>query len=163
MQFIDLQAQRRRIEPEINAAVKKVIEEGRYVMGPEVAEFEKALASYGDAKRTVGVANGTDALVLPLMAWGVKPGDAVFCPSFTFAATAQIIPWLGATPVFVDVETDTYNMSPVHLDAAIEMIKADGKLNPKAVIAVDLFGQPANYPEISAIVKKHGLKLISDS
>ena len=163
MQFIDLQAQRRRIEPEINAAVKKVIEEGRYVMGPEVAEFEKALASYGDAKRTVGVANGTDALVLPLMAWGVKPGDAVFCPSFTFAATAQIIPWLGATPVFVDVETDTYNMSPAHLEATIEMIKAEGKLNPKAVIAVDLFGQPANYPEISAIVKKHGLKLISDS
>ena len=92
--------------------------------GRKLLSLRKKLAAYGDAKRTVGVANGTDALVLPLMAWGVKPGDAVFCPSFTFAATAQIIPWLGATPVFVDVETDTYNMSPAHLDAAIEMIKA---------------------------------------
>lgn len=163
MQFIDLQAQRRRIEDKINAAIKKVIEEGRYVMGPEVAEFEQRLAVHGDARRAVGVANGTDALVLPLMAWGVKPGDAVFCPSFTFAATAQIIPWLGATPVFVDIEKDTYNMNPSHLEAAIDAIKAGGKLTPKAVIAVDLFGQPANYPEISRITRTHGLKLISDS
>ncbi len=163
MQFIDLQAQRLRIEDKINSAVRKVLEEGRYVMGPEVAVFEKQLAAYGKARRAVGVANGTDALVLPLMAWGIKPGDAVFCPSFTFAATAQIIPWLGATPVFIDVEAETYNMSPAHLAAAIDMIKAEGRLTPKAVIAVDLFGQPANYPEIAAITEKHGLKLVADS
>lgn len=163
MHFIDLQAQRLRIADEIDAAIRKVIEGGRYVMGPEVAILETKLSEYGNAQRVVGVANGTDALVLPLMAWGVKPGDAVFCPSFTFAATAQIIPWLGATPVFVDIEADTYNMSAAHLEAAIDHIRAEGKLEPKVVIAVDLFGQPADYPKIDAIVRKHGMKLISDS
>ena len=163
MQFIDLQAQRRRIEDKINAAVKKVIEEGRYVMGPEVKEFESRLAEFGQAKHAIGCANGTEALVLPLMAWGIKTGDAVFCPSFTFAATGEIVPWLGASPVFVDIDENTYNMCPAHLDAAIEMVKQEGKLTPRIIIAVDLFGQPANYPEISAIAKKHGLKLISDS
>lgn len=163
MQFIDLQAQRARIEDKINAAVMKVIEDGRYIMGPEVVEFESQLATFCKADHVLGCANGTDALSLSLVAWDVRPGDAVFCPSFTFAATGEVIPCLGAVPVFVDVDPMTYNMSPDHLEAAIEMVKTEGKLEPKVVIAVDLFGQPADYPRISEICKKHGLKLIADS
>lgn len=163
MQFIDLQAQRRRIEPEINGAVQRVIESGRYVLGPEVGELEKQLAAWCGAKHAVSCANGTDALALALMAWQLKPGDAVFCPSFTFVATAQVVPWLGAWPVFVDILPETYNMDPASLEAAIERVKAEGKLKPKVVIAVDLFGQPADYPAIKAICDTHGLKLISDT
>jgi UDP-2-acetamido-2-deoxy-ribo-hexuluronate aminotransferase len=163
MHFIDLQAQRKRIEPEINSAVQRVIESGRYVLGPEVGEVESRLAAWCGAKHAVSCANGTDALALALMAWQLKPGDAVFCPSFTFVATAQVVPWLGATPVFVDILPDTYNMDPASLEAAIAQVKAEGKLKPKVVIAVDLFGQPANYPAIKAICDAHGLKLISDT
>lgn len=163
MQFIDLQAQRRRIEPEINGAVQRVIESGRYVLGPEVGELEKQLAAWCGAKHAVSCANGTDALALALMAWQLKPGDAVFCPSFTFVATAQVVPWLGAWPVFVDILPDTYNMCPASLETAIQRVKTEGKLKPKVVIAVDLFGQPADYPAIKAICDAHGLKLISDT
>jgi UDP-2-acetamido-2-deoxy-ribo-hexuluronate aminotransferase len=163
MQFIDLQAQRRRIETEINTAVQRVIESGKYVLGPEVGELEKQLAAWCGAKHAVSCANGTDALALALMAWQLKPGDAVFCPSFTFVATAQVVPWLGATPVFVDIHADTYNMDPASLEAAIARVQAEGKLKPKVVIAVDLFGQPADYPAIKAICDRHGLKLISDT
>lgn len=163
MQFIDLQAQRARIEDKINAAVMRVIEDGRYIMGPEVKQFEDELAAFSKADRALGCANGTEALALPLMAWDIRPGDAVFCPSFTFAATGEVVPWLGAAPVFVDIDPVTYNMSPDHLDACIEMVKKEGRLKPKVVIAVDLFGQPADYPRISEIAKKHDLKLIADS
>jgi UDP-2-acetamido-2-deoxy-ribo-hexuluronate aminotransferase len=161
--FIDLQAQRKRIETEINTAIQSVVESGRYVLGPEVGELEKQLAAWCGAKHSVSCANGTDALALPLMAWGLKPGDAVFCPSFTFVATAQVVPWLGAAPVFVDILPDTYNIDPASLDAAIARVKAEGKLKPKAVIAVDLFGQPADYPAIKAICDREGLKLIADT
>jgi dTDP-4-amino-4,6-dideoxygalactose transaminase len=163
MQFIDLQAQRRRIEPEINAAVQRVIESGRYVLGPEVGELEKQLAAWCGAKHAVTCANGTEALALALMAWQLKPGDAVFCPSFTFVATAQVVPWLGAWPVFVDILPESYNMDPASLEAAILRVKVEGRLTPKVVIAVDLFGQPADYPSIRAICDAHGLKLISDT
>ena len=163
MQFIDLQAQRRRIESQITDAVQAVIEHGRYVMGPEVAEFERQLAGYGHAAHCVSCANGTDALALPLMAWELRPGDAVFCPSFTFVATAQVVPWLGAVPVFVDIDPLTYNLDPESLKSAIEAVEAEGKLRPRAVIAVDLFGQPADYPAIREICDTHGLKLIADS
>ena len=163
MQFIDLQAQRRRIETEINSAIQHVVESGKYVLGPEVGELEKQLAAWCGAKHAVSCANGTDALALALMAWQLKPGDAVFCPSFTFVATAQVVPWLGATPVFVDILADTYNMDPSSLEAAIAKVKAEGKLTPKVVIAVDLFGQPADYPAIKAICDRHGLKLIADT
>ncbi len=163
MQFIDLQAQRRRIEQEINAAVQHVIESGRYVLGPEVGEVERQLAAWCGAKHAVSCANGTDALALALMAWELKPGDAVFCPSFTFVATAQVVPWMGAWPVFVDILPDTYNMDPASLEAAIVRVKTEGKLKPKVVIAVDLFGQPADYPAIKAICDAHGLKLIADT
>ncbi|HVV32531.1 MAG TPA: DegT/DnrJ/EryC1/StrS aminotransferase family protein [Vitreimonas sp.] len=161
--FIDLQAQRARIADKIDAAVSKVIRSGAYIFGPEVKQLEGELATFAQAKHCIGNANGTDALVLPLWAWGVGEGDAVFTPSFTFAATAEIVPWTNATPVFVDVLPNTYNMDPKSLEAAIAGVKQQGKLKPKAVIAVDLFGQPADYPAISAICKREGLKLVADS
>ena len=161
--FIDLQAQRARLGQPLEDAILKVVRSGAYIMGPEIAQFEKELGAFGDAPFVLSCGSGTEALQLPLMAWGVGPGDAVFCPSFTFAATAEVMPLVGASPVFVDVLPDTYNLNPAALDAAIEAVKADGKLTPKAVIAVDLFGQPADYPAISAVARKHGLKLISDS
>ena len=161
--FIDLQAQRARLGQPLEDAILKVVRSGAYIMGPEIAQFEKELGAFGDAPFVLSCGSGTEALQLPLMAWGVGPGDAVFCPSFTFAATAEVMPLVGASPVFVDILDDTYNLDPAALDAAIEAVKAQGKLTPKAVIAVDLFGQPADYPAISAVAKKHGLKLISDS
>lgn len=161
--FIDLQAQRRRLGGKIEAAVMAAVESGAYVMGPPVREFETALAAFGGAKHALGCANGTEALALPLMAWGLRPGDAVFVPSFTFCATAEVVPWLGATPVFIDIDARTYNMDPGHLEAAIEATIAEGRLRPRVVIAVDLFGQPADYPAIKAICDKYGLKLIADS
>lgn len=161
--FIDLQAQRARIADRIDAAIAKVLAHGGYILGPEVKALEGQLAAFCGAKHCLANANGTDALALPLMAWGVGEGDAIFCPSFTFAATAEVAPWVNATPVFVDVLPDTYNIDPASLEAAIEGVKRDGKLKPAVIIAVDLFGQPADYPKIAAIAKKHGLKLISDS
>jgi len=161
--FIDLQAQRKRLGQPLEEAILKVVRSGAYIMGPEVAEFEAALAGFGEAPFALSCSSGTDALLLPLMAWSVGPGDAVFCPSFTFAATAEVMPLLGATPVFVDIDPQTYNLDAAHLDAAIEQVKRDGQLTPKAVIAVDLFGQPADYPAIAAVAKKHGLRLIADS
>src|SRR3954469_24061968 len=161
--FIDLAAQQRRIRDRIDAAIAAVLDSGAYVMGPQVREFEAKLASFGQARLALSCANGTDAIALPLMAWGVGPGDAVFCPSFTFAATPEVVPWVGATPVFVDVLADTFNLDPARLEAAIAGVKAEGKLVPKVVIAVDLFGQPADYPAIKAICDREGLKLISDS
>jgi UDP-2-acetamido-2-deoxy-ribo-hexuluronate aminotransferase len=161
--FIDLQAQRLRLAGKIEAAVQEAVVGGAWVMGPQVRQFESDLAAFGQAKHALGCANGTDALALPLMAWGIGRGDAVFVPSFTFAATAEVVPWFDAEPVFVDVDADTYNMDPAALERAIEGIKAEGRLTPRVVIAVDLFGQPADYPAIKAICDKHGLKLIADS
>lgn len=161
--FIDLQAQRVRLGGKIEAAVAEAVVGGAWVMGPQVRQFETDLAAFGQARHALGCANGTDALALPLMAWGIGRGDAVFVPSFTFAATAEVVPWFDAEPVFVDVDEKTYNMSPAALEAAIDGIKAEGRLTPRVVIAVDLFGQPADYPAIKAICDKHGLKLISDS
>jgi dTDP-4-amino-4,6-dideoxygalactose transaminase len=161
--FIDLQAQRARIADRIDAAIDRVLAHGQFIFGPEVKTLEGQLAQFAGARQCVANANGTDALVLPLMAWDIGRDDAVFCPSFTFAATAEIVPWVGATPVFVDVRPDTYNMDPHSLEAAIAGVKKEGKLKPRVVIAVDLFGQPADYPAISAICKREGLRLIADS
>lgn len=161
--FIDLQAQRRRLGEPLEAAILEVVRSGAYIMGPQIAQLEAALGEFGQAPHVLSCGSGTEALILPLMAWEIGPGDAVFCPSFTFAATAEAMPLVGASPVFVDILPDTYNMDAEHLDAAIEAVKLEGKLTPKAVIAVDLFGQPANYPAISAVCRKHGLKLIADS
>ena len=161
--FIDLQAQRRRLGARIDAAIARVLDHGGFIMGPEVREFEARLGEFGRAKHVLSCANGTEAIALPLMAWGIGPGDAVFCPSFSFAATAEVVPWLGATPVFVDVLPDTYGMDAAHLELAIAQVEAEGRLTPRAVIAVDLFGQPADYPAISAVARAHGLKVIADS
>lgn len=162
--FIDLAAQQRRIRPQIDAAIARVLDSGAYVMGPQVGQFEKALGEFaGAALPALSCANGTDALALPLMAWGIGAGDAVFCPSFTFTATAEVIPWTNAEPVFVDILPDTYNLDPASLEAAIAATKAEGRLTPRAIIAVDLFGQPADYPAIRKIADAHGLKLIADS
>jgi dTDP-4-amino-4,6-dideoxygalactose transaminase len=161
--FIDLQAQRLRLDGKIEAAVQAAVVGGAWVMGPQVRQFEADLAAFGRAKHALGCANGTDALILPLIAWGIRTGDAVFCPSFTFTATAEVVPWLGATPVFVDVDARTFNMDPAHLEAAIEATLKEGRLKPRAVIAVDLFGQPADYPAIRALCDRYGLKLIADS
>jgi dTDP-4-amino-4,6-dideoxygalactose transaminase len=161
--FIDLAAQQRRIRDRLDAAVARVLDHGGYVMGPEVREFEQKLADFGQARRALSCANGTDAIALPLMAWGVGAGDAVFCPSFTFAATPEVVPWTGAEPVFVDILPGTYCMDPARLEAAVAQVRAEGRLTPKVVIAVDLFGQPADYPAIKAVCEREGLKLIADS
>ena len=161
--FIDLQAQRARLGQPLEDAILKVVRSGAYVMGPEIAELEAQLGAFGQAPHVLSCGSGTEALVLPLMAWGIGPGDAVFCPSFTFAATAEAMLLVGAAPVFVDIDPDTYNLDPDSLEAAIAAVKAKGELTPRAVIAVDLFGQPADYPRIAEIARRHGLKLIADS
>jgi dTDP-4-amino-4,6-dideoxygalactose transaminase len=161
--FIDLQTQRQRLGQPLEDAILKVVRSGAYIMGPEIAELERQLAQFGHAPHALACGSGTEALILPLMAWGIGSGDAVFCPSFTFAATAEVMPLVGASPVFVDIDPATYNLDPDSLQAAIEAVKAKGELTPRAVIAVDLFGQPADYPAIAAVCARHGLKLIADS
>ncbi|MFY7760814.1 DegT/DnrJ/EryC1/StrS family aminotransferase [Aquidulcibacter sp.] len=161
--FIDLQAQRQRLGDRIDQAVMGAVNAGQWIMGPQVREFEAKLAAFSNAPYALSNANGTEALVLPLMAWGLTPRHAVFVPSFTFCATAEVVPWMGATPIFVDVLPDTYNMDPVHLEAAIKMVLAEGKLIPKVIIGVCLFGQAANYPALREIADTYGLKLIADS
>ncbi len=161
--FIDLQAQRARLGPALEAAILKVVRSGAWIMGPEVSEFETELARFGHAPHALACGSGTEALMLLLMAWGIGPGDAVFCPSFTFAATAEAIALTGASPVFVDIRPDTYNLDPDRLVAAVAAVEQVGRLKPKAIIAVDLFGQPADYPSIARIAHGHGLKLIADS
>lgn len=160
--FIDLKAQRERLKDQIDAAVIKVLDEGRYILGPEVSELETRLAEFAGAGQALSCANGTDAILIPLMAWGIGPGDAVFVPAFTFASTAEVVVLAGASPVFVDIDPDTYNMCPESLAAAIASVTEAGELTPKAVIAVDLFGQPANYPALAPIAREAGLKLVSD-
>lgn len=163
MQFIDLGAQRARIEDKIHKAVAGVIDGGRYILGPQVAELEQKLAAYLGVKHAITCANGTDALLMPLMARGIGPGDAVFCPSFTFAATAEVVALTGAEPVFIDILPDSFNMNPEHLRAAIAEIRREGRLRPKAIIAVDLFGLPADYAAIEAIAAEENLFVIEDA
>jgi dTDP-4-amino-4,6-dideoxygalactose transaminase len=163
MQFIDLGAQRERIRDRLKAAIDKVVEDGRYILGPQVTEFENKLAAYVGVKHVVACANGTDALLLPLFAAGIGPGDAVFVPSFTFAATAEVVALAKAEPVFVDVDRDTYNIDIASLEAAIDMIKKEGRLKPKAIIPVDLFGLAADYEAIMAIAKRENLLVIEDA
>lgn len=160
--FIDLQAQRARIGAAIDAGLLRVAAHGQYILGPEIKTLESDLCAFSGAKHCVTVSNGTVALAMPLMAKGIKPGDAIFCPSFTFAATAEVVAWLGAIPYFVDVLPDTFNIDPASLEAAIAKAKSQG-LKPKAIIAVDLFGQAADYDAIEGIAKAHDLWLMSDA
>jgi len=161
--FIDLQAQRRRLGPALDAAIKAAVEGGQWILGPQVAQFEKDISAWAGVKHAIGCSDGTDALLLLLRAWGVGPGDAVFVPAFTFVASAEVVVLAGAVPVFVDVLPDTFNMDPVSLEAAIAMVKRDGKLKPKVVMPVDLFGQPADYRSLAPIAKREGLKLLCDT
>jgi len=161
--FIDLQAQRRRLGEPLARAIQAAVEGGQWILGPQVAEFEKALAGWAGVKHAVACANGTDALLMILRAWGVGPGDAVFVPAFTFAASAEVVALAGATPVFADVLPDTFNLDPASLEAAIALVKGQGKLVPKVVMPVDLFGQPADYRSIAPIAARHGLKLLCDT
>lgn len=160
--FIDLAAQRRRLGDRVDRAIARVLDHGGYIHGPEVARLEERLAAFTGARHCVTCANGTDALGLVLMAWGVGPGDAVFVPAFTFIATAEVVAWTGATPVFVDVRADDFNMDPDSLAAAVAWA-ADHGLKPRAVIPVDLFGQPADYAAIAAIADQHGLLVLGDA
>src|SRR5919205_3802723 len=162
IEFIDLGAQRRRIGARMDEAVLRVVHHGKYVMGPEVAELERRLAEFCGARHALSCANGTDALGLGLMLKGVKPGDAVLCPSFTFAATAEVVAWVGATPVFVDVHEDTFNIDVASLEAALRTAR-DKRLNPVGVIAVDLFGQPADFDAIVPFCRREGLWLLDDA
>ncbi|MGE3475500.1 MAG: DegT/DnrJ/EryC1/StrS family aminotransferase [Rhodospirillaceae bacterium] len=160
--LIDLQAQRQRLGTRIEAAITRVLDHGAYIMGPEVFEAEKRLAAMSGAQHVVTCSNGTTAMIMALMAWDIGRGDAVFVPSFTFTATAEVAAVIGATPVFVDVLPDTFNLDPDSLVRAIAVAEQTG-LKPRVVIPVDLFGQPADHDAIRAIADKHGLLVLDDA
>ena len=162
MQFRDLKHQYQVLKPEIDKAVLDVMQSGAFIMGQPVRELESQLAEYVGVKHCLTWANGTDALTLALKVWGIGPGDAVFVPDFTFFSSAEVVSLEGATPVFVDVEEETFNISPTDLERAILQTLADGALTPKVIIAVDLFGLPANYPAIRQIAEKYHLLILED-
>ncbi len=163
MQFIDLAAQYQYLKAKIDTRIQRVLDHGQYIMGPEVGELEEQLANYVGVKHAITCANGTDALTLAMMVLDVKQGDAVFCPTFTFFATAETIAFQHATPILVDSDAATFNLCPVDLERRIIKVISEGKLKPKAIVAVDLFGLPADYPAIVAIAKKYDLKIIEDA
>lgn len=162
MQFRDLNKQYQVLRKEIDAAMVAVAESGTFIMGKPVKELEAELAEYVGVKHCISCANGTDALTLALKAWGIGKGDAVFVPDFTFFASAEAISLEGATPVFVDVDKDTFNMSPDDLEKKIEQVAAEGKYTLKAIVTVDLFGLPADYPAIRKIADKYQLYILED-
>ena len=160
--FIDLQAQRRRLGTALDDAIDGAVSGGQWILGPQVAALEEALAAFAGVKHVVTCGNGTDALVLLLRAWNIGHGDAVFVPAFTFAATAEAVALAGATPVFVDVLEATFNMDPASLEVAVELVRK-GTLQPRAVIPVDLFGQPADYSRLLPIARRESLKVLCDT
>lgn len=162
MQFRDLGAQYHQLKKEIDSGINEVIESSGFILGKKVSELESKLAEYVGRKFCVGCANGTDALQLVLMAWGIGVGDAVFTSDFTYFASAGTSSILGATPILVDIDKRTFNMSPEALEEQIQKVIADGKLVPKVIIPVDLFGQPADFTRILPIAKKYGLKILED-
>lgn len=161
--MLDLAAQRRAIGPVMDQRIAAVLDHGKFISGPEVQELEETLAARAGVEHVVSCGNGTDALQLVLMAWGIGPGDAVFVPSFTFTATAEVVSLLGATPIFCDVREDTYNLDVVSLESAIDAVLAEGGLCPRAVIPVDLFGRPADYPSIHTVAERHGMRVLADA
>ena len=163
MEFLDLKTQQKRIRKPLEKRINKILDHGAYIMGPEVFELEEKLADYCGVKHAISCSSGTDALLIPLMAWGIGPGDAVFTTPFTYVATAEVISILGATPVFVDVYESTYNIDCDKLEIEINKVIEEGKLKPKAIIPVDLFGLPARYRLINKIAKKYNLKVIEDA
>ncbi len=162
MQFRDLGKQHEVLKKDIDQAMLTVASQSRYIMGPQVKELEQQLAAYTGVKHCLTCANGTDALTLALKAWGIGPGDAVFVPDFTFFSSAEVVALEGATPVFVDVDGDTYNIDVTSLESTIQQTLADGRLKPSVIVAVDLFGLPANYPLIKEVARKYGLLILED-
>ena len=180
--FIDLAAQQKVIHSRVGERIREVLSHGKYIMGPEVGELEEKLAQFAGVKRVIACSSGTDALLMPLMAYGIGPGDAVFTSPFTFIATAEVIALLGATPIFVDIDSRTFNIDPSKLELAIRAVKENdpniyplpkvrnlkleirnSKLNPKGIIAVDLFGLPADYMRINALARDEGLFVVEDA
>ena len=173
--FIDLKAQFKMLEEEIRVGIDSVLSHGKFIMGPEVQELEEKLADFAGVKNAITCSSGTDALLMPLMAHGVGPGDAVFTTPFTFIATAEVVSLLGATPLFVDIDPKTFNLDPEHLGRVMDSIKSGSsqyplpemasskKLNVKGIISVDIFGLPADYDPINLIAEKNGLFLIEDA
>lgn len=162
IQFIDLKAQQRAIRSQVDGAIARVLDHGIYIMGPEVKELETVMSAYCSVKHSISCANGTDALGMCLMVKNVGPSDAVFVPSFTFAATAEVVSWVGATPVFIDSLPDTFNMDPASLQQGIDKARKLG-LKLTGIVPVDLFGQPADYDAIQAIADQHGMWVMADA
>lgn len=162
MEFRDLKAQYNELKGEIDEAISDVLTEGNFIMGHQVTELERELADYAGVKHCITCANGTDALEMALMAWGIKEGDAVFVPDFTFFSSGEVVPLVGATPVFVDVYEDTFNINVENLEKEIERVIFEGVLRPRVIVAVDLFGQPADHKKIREIAEKYQLLVLED-
>lgn len=162
MQFRDLKAQYLVLKDKIDAKIRDVLEDGQFIFGPHVQELEAKLADYVGVKHCISCANGTDALLLVLMAWGIGPGDAVFTSDFTFVASASVASVRGATPVLVDIDPRTFNICPIALEEAIQKTLQEGQLTPRLIIPVDLFGLPADYPRIQELAQKYNLLVLED-
>lgn len=163
MQFRDLKKQYQVLKPEMDAAISQVLDASTYISGKQVTELENSLAEYVGVKHCISCANGTDALTLALMVWGIGEGDAVFVPDFTFFSSAETVAYEGATPVFTDILEDTFNMDPDSLERAVQAVLAEGKLVPKVIVTVDLFGLPADYDRIRAIADKYHMYILEDA
>lgn len=162
MQFIDLKKQYSLIEGNIKERFDDILKNARFIMGNEVIELELKLAQYAGVKHCITCSSGTDALIIPLMAYGIGSNDAVFVPSFSFFASAEAAAIVGATPIFVDVKSDTFNMDPIKLEKAIVSVIEEGRLNPRVIMPVDLFGLPAEYDQIKTIADKYQLIILED-
>lgn len=163
IRFFDLETPKKMLRADIETRWQKILDHGAFIGGPEVGELEAQLAGWAGAKHALAVASGTDALVIALMGEEVRANDAIFIPGFTYNATANAVLVAGATPIFVDVEADTCNMDPAHLEAQVKAVVREGKLRPRMVIAVDLYGLPADYPAIHKIARKHGMLVLADA
>ncbi len=161
--LFDMQAQQALIRPELDRRVMEVMSSGRFINGPEVAELEARLSAFAGGVHAVGVSSGTDALQIAMMAEGIGRGDAVFLPAFTYTATAEVPLVLGATPIFVDVDADSFNMDLADLERRIALVLAEGRLKPRAIVGVDLFGLPADWDGIRAIAAKHSMFTLDDA
>lgn len=163
IEFRDLKAQYEKYKTEIDSAIQEVINNANFIGGKEINTLEQRLAGYVGVKHCISCANGTEAMTLLMMAWDIKEGDAVFVPDFTFFSTGEVVSFRGATPIFVDVDKNTFNIDTVKLEKAICKVIEEGKLTPKVIIPVDLFGLPANYIEIERIAKKYNLRVLEDA
>lgn len=163
MEFRDLKAQYDKYKNQIDSAIQEVINNTNFIGGKEVNTLEQSLAEYVGVRHCITCANGTEAMTLIMMAWDIKDGDAVFVPDFTFFSTGEIVSYRGATPIFVDVDRETFNIDPIKLEKAINKVLKEGKLTPKVIIPVDLFGLPADHIEVERIAKKYNLRVLEDA